>query len=220
MPKLVHHDAIWTLDLGADENRLSPDWITEIMHHLDEVAAADQPAALLTRGTGKFFCNGLDQDWLESNPDAWSPYVDQVQALFTKILTLPVPTIAAVNGHAFGAGVMIALAHDFRVMRADRGFMCLPEVDIRIPFTPGMAALVQSKLTPRTAVEAMTTGRRYGGHDAVAAGLVDLVATEDELLQVAADRVTPLAGKDPATLATIKSTMFADVVEALGRGQG
>ena len=70
--------------------------------------------------------------------DAW--YVGRVQGMLARFLTLPVPTAAAVVGHAFGAGAMLALAHDFRVMRADRGYFCFPEVDIRIPFTPGMAA--------------------------------------------------------------------------------
>ena len=55
-------------------------------------------------------------------------------------------------------------------MRADRGYYCFPEVDIRIPFTPGMAALIQTKLTPGAAVTAMTTGRRYGGPGASGPG--------------------------------------------------
>ena len=70
-------------------------------------------------------------------------YVADAQALLARMLALPIPTVAAVTGHAFGAGSMLATAHDWRVMRADRGFFCFPEVDIRLPFTPGMAALVR-----------------------------------------------------------------------------
>jgi enoyl-CoA hydratase/carnithine racemase len=88
------------------------------------------------------------------------------------VLVALVPTVAAVNGHAFGAGSMLGVAHDFRIMRADSGYYCFPEVGIHIPFTPGMAALIQAKLTPAAALEAMTTGRRYGGPDAEAVGLV------------------------------------------------
>ena len=98
--------------------------------------------ALVTVANGKFYSNGLDLQWLSANGEKAQWYVDRVHGLFARVLTLPVPTIAAINGHAFGAGAMLALAHDFRVMRTDRGFFCLPEVDIRIPFTPGMAALV------------------------------------------------------------------------------
>ena len=131
------------------------------------------------------------------------------------MLVAPVPTVAAVNGHAFGAGSMLGIAHDFRVMRADRGYYCFPEVDIHIPFTPGMAALIQAKLTPAAALEAMTTGRRYGGPDAEAIGLVTATAPEDKVTATAMDLVAGLKGKDPGTLKAIKSTMFSSVIAAL-----
>ena len=141
--------------------------------------------------------------------------IDAAQALPGRAEPIPTASVSAVNGHAFGAGAMLAVAHDFRVMREDRGFLCFPEVDIRIPFTAGMAALLQSKLTPQTAVSAMTTGRRYGGPDALGAGLVDATADEAGIEAAAVSIAEPLAGKDQATLHTIKSVMFADVVTAL-----
>ena len=64
----------------------------------------------------------------------------RVHELLARLLEIGVPTVAAIQGHAFAAGAMLALAHDERVMRADRGWSCLPEVDINIPFTPGMSA--------------------------------------------------------------------------------
>lgn len=214
MTSLSSEGPVWTLNLGDDENRYSPRFLDEIDAHLDEVAS-QEAAVLVTIGGGKFFSNGLDLDWLGANPTELEPYVARIQAMFAKVLILPVPTVAAVNGHAFGGGAMLAMAHDFRVMREDRGYLCFPEVDIHIPFTPGMAALIQSKLTPASAVEAMTTGRRYGGADALAAGLVDAVASESALAEVAAARVRDLAGKDRATLGAIKQTMFAAAVGAL-----
>jgi enoyl-CoA hydratase/carnithine racemase len=217
--RLDKHDAVTVLDAGDDENRFSPGWLDDMAGALDEVLAGPATALVLT-ATGKFFSNGLDVDWVMADPARWPGYVDRVQQLFSRVLTLPVPTVAAVNGHAFGAGAMIALACDFRVMRADRGFVCFPEVDIRIPFTPGMAALVQSKTTPATAVLAMTTGRRFGGADALAAGLVDAVADEAGLLEAAVALAAPLVGKDPATLATIKSTMYADATRLLAEPLG
>ncbi len=211
---LTYRDAVAVLEIGDDENRFSPTWLDEMDSALDRVVAGE-PTALVTVGTGKFFSNGLDLEWLTANPDQWLPYAARVQQLLARVLTLPVPTIAAVNGHAFGAGAMLAIAHDFRVMRADRGFLCFPEVDIRIPFTPGMSALILAKTTPQTAVAAMTTGRRYGGPDALTAGLVDMTAAEPDLLDAAVAAVLPLVGKDPATLGTIKSTMYASAATGL-----
>jgi enoyl-CoA hydratase/carnithine racemase len=125
------------------------------------------------------------------------------------------PTAAALNGHAFGAGAMLAMAHDYRVMRADRGFFCFPEVDIRIPFTPGMAALIQAKLTPAAAVASMTTGRRFGGVDALEFGIVDGTAAADSVVRDAVAMVAPHGGKDAGTLAAIKTTMYGPAVNAL-----
>lgn len=198
------------LHLGDDENRFSPDWLQRIHSTLDDVSDV-----LVTTGGGKFYSNGLDLDWLLAHGDQAAKYVAEVQELFARVLTLPVPTVAAINGHAFGAGAMLAMAHDFRVMRSDRGYFCFPEADINIPFTPGMAALIQGKLTPAAAIASMTTGRRFGGADAVTFGLVDEIAAEDDVVKVASARVEALAGKDRGTLGAIKATMFAPAVTAL-----
>lgn len=212
-PTLGYRDKIAVLTLGDDENRFSPDWLDAVNAALDEVEKDGQ--ALVTTGVGKFYTNGLDLDWLMANGERTQWYVNRVQQLFGRVLTLPVPTVAAVNGHAFGAGSMLAVAHDYRVMRDDRGYFCFPEVDIRIPFTAGMAALIQAKLLPQTAVTAMTTGHRYGGQEALAAALVDDVAAEAEVVNAAVAKVQPLLGKDPGTLGAIKSTMYTNVLAAL-----
>jgi enoyl-CoA hydratase/carnithine racemase len=211
---LTYEEKIAVLDLGDDENRFSPDFLDEIDTRLNEVAGAGAQG-LVTTGSGKFYTNGLDLDWLAANGERTQWYVGRVQAMLARMLTLPVPTAAAVVGHAFGAGAMLALAHDFRVMRADRGYFCFPEVDIRIPFTPGMAALIQAKLTPQAAVASMSTGRRFGGDDAARLGLVDAVAAEGAVTPAAVDLLRPLDGKDPGTLGAIKQTMFGPAVRAL-----
>ncbi len=132
------------------------------------------------------------------------------------MLGLPVPTVAAIQGHCFAAGAMLAVAHDFRVMRADRGYFCLPEVDIHIPFTPPMASLIQARLSKATAHEAMTTGRRYGGADAAAAGIVDAAVSEDRVLAEAVERAGALAAKHGPTLGAIKAGMYTETLALLG----
>jgi enoyl-CoA hydratase/carnithine racemase len=215
LPTLTTDSGVHVLNLGADENRFGPDWLTLAEDALDQVVAA--PAPLVTIADGKFYSNGLDLEWVSAHPDQFEAYAARVEALLARILTLPVPTVAAVNGHAFGAGAMFAMAHDWRIMRADRGYFCFPEVDINIPFTPGMAALIQSKLTARSAVDSMTTGRRFTGPDALAIGLVDATADEAELLDQAVAKLAELEGKAGDTLGAIKTTMFAEVVRKLTR---
>ncbi len=211
---LSYDEKIAVLDLGDDENRFSPSFLDDINTHLDDIEASGAHA-LVTTAAGKFYSNGLDLDWLGAHGDQTQWYVGRVQDLLARVLTLPMPTAAALVGHAFGAGAMLAVAHDFRVMRADRGFFCFPEADIRIPFTPGMAALIQAKLTPQAAVASMTTGRRFGGADAADIGIVDATAGEGAVTAAATELLRPLGSKDPGTLGAIKQTMFGGAAQTL-----
>lgn len=211
---LDYTDKIAIVHLGEDENRFTPAFLDDFDQALDQ-AIADGAQGLVTTAGGKFYSNGLDLEWLGSHTHRGQWYIGRVHRLLARMLTLPLPTAAAVVGHAFGAGAMLAIAHDFRVMRADRGYFCFPEVDIRIPFNPGMAALIQAKLTPRAAVVSMTTGRRFSGPDAEGLGIVDASRPEGAVTEAALDVLRPLQGKDPGTLGAIKQTMFDRAVRAL-----
>jgi enoyl-CoA hydratase/carnithine racemase len=214
MPTLERQGDVFVLDLGDTENRFHPDWLASVAAALDEVEKAG-PVALVTAATGKFFSNGLDLEWLGAHADQYQRYAVDVHELLARTLALPVITVAALQGHTFAAGAMFALAHDFRVMRADRGFWCLPEADIEIPFTPGMSALIQARLTPQTAHEAMTTARRYPGPEALAAGIVDRVADEQAVRSTALEIAAAQVGKAGSTLGTIKARMYAPALAAL-----
>lgn len=215
MPSLRREQYVFVLDLGDDENRFHPDWIDAVNACIDEVEAAEIPRALVTTASGKIWSNGLDIEWLGENTDKVNEYVASVHALFARFLAMGVPSVAALQGHTFAAGAMLALAHDERFMRADRGYYCLPEVDIFIPFTPGMTSLIMDRLPIAAAHEAMTTGRRYGGSEAEAAGIVHRALPEDQVLPAAIERAGELASKDPKTLATIKQRMYAATLASL-----
>ncbi|AWE50840.1 enoyl-CoA hydratase-related protein [Streptomyces nigra] len=215
MPSLDRQENVFVLDLGDGENRFHPDWIAAFGAALDEVEKADGPRALVTAATGKFWSNGLDLEWLTAHADDYHDYVVSVHQLFARVLSLPLVTVAALQGHTFAAGAMLSLAHDFRVMRADRGYWCLPEADINIPFTPGMSALIQSRLTPRTAHEAMITARRCGGADAESAGIVDRTVPEDAVRSTAIELAQAQVNKAGDTVGTIKSRMYGPVLSTL-----
>lgn len=215
MPTLDRQDDVYLLDLGDGENRFHPDWLTEVDALLDEVAKDGGPRALVTTATGKFWSNGLDLEWLLAHPERYGDYSLQVHGLLARVLTLPIVTVAALQGHTYAAGAMLSLCHDLRVMRADRGYWCLPEADIDIPFTPGMSALIQSRLTPQTAHEAMVTARRFGGEEAYARQIADRAVGADEVRDTAIALAQAHAAKAGPTLETIKTRMYAPVLAAL-----
>jgi enoyl-CoA hydratase/carnithine racemase len=214
---LTQQGDVYVLTMDADDNRFNRASLERINQILDEVAAVKGPAALVTTGTGKFFSNGLDLEWVMSGVGDMNlgELAMETQRLMARTLTFPRPTVAAINGHCFAAGAMWSLAHDFRVMRADRGFWCLPEIDIKIPFTAGMASLIQARLDPQAAHLAMTTAHRFGGLAAQHAGVVDEAVAEDQVLPRAIEMAAELIGHDPDTLGAIKRGMYGRVAETL-----
>lgn len=221
MIELQATDGVYVLAMRDADNRVDRDWLGEMSEALDAVEADPDAVALVTTGDGKFFSNGLDLEWLLSPDSEPMPaFVADFERFLARTLALPLITVAACNGHAFAAGAMLALCHDFRVMRADRGYFCLPEVDIKIPFTLGMDALIKSRLSAQTAHEAMVTGRRYGGTEAASKRIVDLAVAESEVLPRAVELATTAGGKDRAVLGTIKQRMYGPVIELLADSPG
>ncbi len=198
------------------ENRYRADSVGEWHALLDELAATEGPLALVVQGTGKFFSNGLDLDWMTAHPEDSEAMLAGVHRLFGRMLTLGCYTVAAINGHAFAGGAMLSCAFDERIMRADRGYWCLPEVDLGLPLTPAMYATVAAHLPHATLHEAIVTGRRYGGEEALAAGIVERTGAEGGLLPLAVERARAMAGKDRAVIAAHKRQMYGAAAAACG----
>jgi enoyl-CoA hydratase/carnithine racemase len=216
--RLDRDGAVFVLRLDDTENRFDPAWVAEFGGLLDEVESADGPRALVTVGVGKFWSNGLSLDWITAHQDDAPTLIGVVHELFARVLETPVPTVAAISGHAYAAGAMLAMAHDHRLMREDRGYLCFPEIDIRLPFSIGMTGLLTAKLAPSVVRDAMLFGRRYDSGSAVRVGLVDGAVAPDRLLERAVELAAGLAGKDPAVLGTIKARAYAPAIAALRAG--
>lgn len=213
--------AVFVLAMRNGENRMNRAWLDAMNAALDEVEDDKEAAALVTVGEGKFFSNGLDLEWLLAPDTEDMPrFVAEVERLLARVLSFPMLTVAACNGHTFAAGAMLALAHDFRVMRIDRGYFCLPEVDIKIPFTAGMDALIASRLNHTTAHEIMVTGRRYGGFDAMTKGIVHHAVGEAEVLTEAIAIAAEGGGKDRLVLRMIKERMYREAIDLLSNSPG
>ena len=215
MIELEHVGPVWVLHFQSGENRLNETFVGEVNGALDQVESAGLPTALVTTGAGKFYSNGLDLDWLGTTTDP-SGFMDEVHRLLVRVLMFPAVTVAAVNGHAFAAGAMLATAHDFMIMRSDRGYWCLPEVDLGLPLTPTMHAVVAARLPRTTLHEAVTTGKRYDAEAALAARIAKDGAPESEVLPRAGALATELAGKNPDVVAKHKQLMYGDIAGLIG----
>jgi enoyl-CoA hydratase/carnithine racemase len=213
--------AVFVLRMQAGENRLNLDLLRAFDAALDQVETCDGDAALVTVGEGKFYSNGLDLErLLGGGGDEARETMSRLHALLARLLGFPRVTVAAVNGHAFAAGAMLATAHDFRIMRSDRGFFCIPEIDLATGhgLTPGMTALLAARLPAPVLHEAIVTGRRYPASEAVERGIVNEAQPRDQVLPRAIEMAGGLADKHRATLAALKSGLFARALDALRSG--
>ena len=209
---------VWVLRMRAGENRFSMELLDRLNTALDQVEAADGPRALVTTGDGKFYSNGLDLDWLASASDRAGEYLSAVYRLLGRMLGFPALTVAALNGHAFGAGALLATAHDVAVMRADRGYWCMPEADLGLPLSAQFLSVLTAKLPARALQQAVMTGRRFGGAEAVAAGIVHESAAPDKVVPAAITIAAGLTVKDRRTVAEHKRLLYGDVIAGLVAG--
>lgn len=180
------------MDNGGNAHNL--DFSRELNQILDLVANDTEVySMILTSSDSKSFSVGIDVDWIskrfqEQDGAAIKEFMYNMNNIFKKLLLLPVPSIAAINGHAFGNGAIISCACDFRFMRSDRGFFCFPEVDLGIPFLPGMLAFVNKAIPRYKFNEMYLSGRRVGAQELSEHHIIEKAsASIDELMKDATD---------------------------------
>ncbi|MGI9595275.1 MAG: enoyl-CoA hydratase-related protein [Acidimicrobiales bacterium] len=183
------------LTMADGENRWNTTFTRAFDAAIDEVEATEGPAVLVTTSADqKFFSNGLDLEWVTGQRPGSSSDEDggdraafgpEAMALFARVLTLGMPTVCAVNGHCFGAGLMIALSHDIRLMREDRGFLCANELELGFAIPEPELALFEHKLSRDAFPQTFVLAERRTGPEALAAGLVQQTASQDELFDAA-----------------------------------
>tara|TARA_B100000941_G_scaffold39430_1_gene23589 strand:+ start:69 stop:791 length:723 start_codon:yes stop_codon:yes gene_type:complete len=193
---------VYLLKMDAGENRWNTSFVREFSNALDKVELDDGPGALVTFSLDeKFFSNGLDLDWVK-NPEKYPQsgdrevFGEEFMYLMGRMITLPIPTICAINGHAFGAGFMLSLSHDVRIMREDRGFICANEIQLGMKIPRPELALFRHKIPANSFFETVQLSKRWTGPDALNAGIVQAVGNIDELQEMAlqkAEELAPLA---------------------------
>ena len=154
--------------LNNGENRHNPDFAATFMSVYNEILADKEiKAIVLTSSDPKNFCLGVDIGWMMKEQQAQNfpgitKWLYDMGEVFKAMIMSPVPTIAAINGHAFGNGAMLAGACDFRFMRADRGFFCFPEVDLGIQFAPSMIEWMKKIMPYHLFIRMKWSGEKIG----------------------------------------------------------
>ena len=179
--------SIAVLTMNTAENRHNPEFLSEFNQHLDQIEA-DQSikSIILTSVSEKNWSLGIDLAWMSqptNTPEIISGFMTDLAGLLKRLVTFPMPIIAALNGHTYGNGSVLACACDFRFMKSDKGFFCFPEVDVLVPFVPSMFPLI-NKAIPQTFFNRLAmTGQRVGARELFNNQVVEATFANEEELQ-------------------------------------
>lgn len=213
MINLCNDGGVYTITMTSDGNTICPDWQQQMLAILDQVETdCGEDTALVITGENKFFNNGINLDAVKKlNESDNKEFIRNLLEICRRILILPFPTVAAINGHAFAGGAFLAMSVDYRIMREDRGWICLSEVDVGVPINKPMMDILSAKLPPATVRDAVLTGKRYTADEAIAAGFVDSKAASEVLLDKALELATTLASKESGIFKELKQTLYKDL---------
>ena len=218
--KYAIDEKVAVLTMNDGENRFNPSFLKVFLEVLDEIEKETNVNALVvTSSHEKIFCNGIDLDWLapliqKGDKEGTAAFLYTMNELLKRILLYPMPTIAAISGHAFAGGAIMSCAFDFRLMRSDRGYFCFPEVDLGVPFLPGMISIVRKAIPMYKFEEMKYTGKRLTAEECEAHHIVLKACHKDELMDEALSFAKGL-NKRRAIIAEMKKRMYKDIMHSI-----
>jgi enoyl-CoA hydratase/carnithine racemase len=211
--------AIISMNNGANRHNLT--FARAMLAVLDEIQAdKDISSVVLTSSDEKNFSQGIDVEWLmqkfnEGDKDSIRAFMYCMNDVFKRLLLIPLPVIAAINGHAFGNGAIISCACDFRFMKSDKGFFCFPEVDLGIPFLPGMIAFIKKAMPYYLYNDLKLTGRRAGAVELYEKHFLDKVCPDQAALMQEAISFAKTFNKKRGIFGEHKRRLHKDIVAVI-----
>jgi len=196
---LEKKDNVYYMTLNrAKANNFNTEFVRQINSKLDIVEKDENICALVTTSSlQRFFSTGLDAKFISNidHPKDLKNFLLEFSQLLGRMLVFPVPTIALINGITIAAGLMFAMAHDYRFMAEDKTYVCLNEVDMGFALLPGMNDVVQCKLTPYAFRELFLAGRHIEAEEALNLKIVDFLYKRTEIAEAVHQFANKMAEK-------------------------
>jgi methylglutaconyl-CoA hydratase len=207
-----------TLDRSERRNALTPQMIDELISILDGLAGRNSGVLILT-GRGPAFCAGLDLEHLQSMLSTTVPQhnvdAERMAHLLRKLYDLPLPTIAAVNGHAIAGGMGLATVCDFTLAVPDAKF---GYTEARVGFIPAIVScFLTLQVGEKHARDLLLTARLITAEEAQQMGLVNEVVRDVGLMERALRLAHLLLKNSPESMRATKHLLSAHVKERLDR---
>lgn len=207
-----------TLNRPDRRNAMNPLLIDELLKVLDDLGRRSSGVMILT-GRGPAFCAGLDLEQLQSlagkTPEEHRLDSQRIASLFRALYDLPLPTIAAVNGHAIAGGMGLATICDFTLSVPEAKF---GYTEARIGFIPAIvSAFLALQVSEKKARDLLLTARLFPAEEAKQIGLVGEIVHDAGLLPRARQLAQQLLQNSPESLRATKSLLSSHTREQLDR---
>jgi enoyl-CoA hydratase/carnithine racemase len=204
--------AILTLDRAAKLNALGPEMLADLERHIAAIDRDNDVRAVILTGAGeRAFCVGADVNaWAALEPlDMWRRWIREGHRVLQRLASLRQPTIAAVNGYAFGGGLELALAADIRIA-GEAAVFAMPET--RIGTLPGWAGTTRlpEAIGAARAKQMIFSGARIDAVMAERWGLVNEVVAGDGLMSRAREMALEIAANAPISVQLAKAAIDGD----------
>lgn len=216
-------DTVAVLTMNNKENRMNLDYASAMIQALDEILEDKGIfSVVICSSDEKNWSQGIDLQWLMERKaaddlNAIRSFLYRMNDLFKKLLLYPMPVIAAINGHAFGNGALLSCTCDFRFMRSDKGFFCFPEVDVSIPFLPGMIAFARKAIPEYKYQEMVYSGRRFTASELEEHHVIRKACRDQEQLMKESMDLARTFEKKRGIFGELKKRMYKSVIQALDK---
>lgn len=217
--QLQKGEGIATLMLGRGKvNAINGTVVDQMKDLLNTLERDPEIRSIILTAVGKFFSFGFDiPEFLSFTKAQFKQYLNNFTELYTYIFLYPKPVVAALNGHTIAGGCMLALACDSRVMATGKAKISLNEIAFGSSVFAGSTEMLRFWVGSANATRVLSSGSMYSAEEAKSIGLIDEVATEDDLMKVAFNTASSLASRYPSAFASIKSLLRRSIAEEMIR---
>ncbi len=203
------------------ENRFNPIFVKEFLQTLDEIEKEKSISSMVIfSGDAKNWSQGIELAWMQDRLakkdfKGIKEFLYGLNDIFKRLLLFPMPVIAAIGGHAVAGGAILACACDFRFMRSDKGFFFFTEVDVGIPFLPGMQAFCRKAIPEYKMSEMMYTGERYAAPEMEAHHVILKACATEETLTIETMAFARSFNKMRGVFGEMKKRMHKEIIEIM-----
>jgi enoyl-CoA hydratase/carnithine racemase len=202
--------------LTLKAHTFSVELIREIVTVLDELEATEGPLCLVTTCSHpKIYSAGINFKTFDSHHEDVHNFIGELCRLFGRMIDLPFPSIAAINGHCLAGGFMFAMSHDIRIMADGEGTLGMTEINLGMTIPPNMMAPLLAKLNQVALRKINLFGEKLSPAEALKLHVIDEIVGKKELVSHCIQKAQEMAklGTSRVAYRGIKVSLYKPHIE-------